>query len=142
MTPELFEQIRPFVTVYGNGLVNINTAPREVLGALGFSGEGVETITRYRAGSDGVEGTSDDKFFTNTGTILTDLATKGDKPLDTTQEVVLESLLTASRLGVSSTAFGVLSHAVLAKNGASLDVEAVVDRQGRILYSRASEVKL
>ena len=142
MTPELFEKIKPFVTVYGSGQVNINTAPREVLAALGFSEDGVGAITRYRAGGDGLDGTSDDNFFQSTGSIANDLKTKGDKPLEATQEAMLESLLNASRLGVSSTAFRVTSHAVLAKNKASLDVEAVIDRQGNVRYSRASEVRL
>ena len=84
----------------------------------------------------------DDNFFTNTSTILTDLATKGGTPLDASQEVTLGSLLTASRLGISSSAFSVLSRAVLTKNGASLDVEAVIDRLGNTRYSRASEVRL
>ena len=142
MTPEIFQKIRPFVTVYGSGQVNMNTAPREVLRVLGFSPEGAELIARYRSGADGIEGNSDDNFFSDASAILTDLATKGDSPLDDTQEVVLGGLLEASRVGVASTAFSVVSHAVLAKNQASMDIEAVIDRQGRIRYSRASEVKL
>src|SRR5262245_56177871 len=35
--PELYDQVRPFITVYGDGQVNINTAPREVLVALGLT---------------------------------------------------------------------------------------------------------
>jgi general secretion pathway protein K len=31
MTPERFEKVRPFATIYSSGKVNINTAPREVL---------------------------------------------------------------------------------------------------------------
>jgi general secretion pathway protein K len=34
MTPERFEKVRPFATIYSSGKVNINTAPREVLMAL------------------------------------------------------------------------------------------------------------
>lgn len=34
VTPELFETLRPFVTIHGSGKVNINTAPKEVLMAL------------------------------------------------------------------------------------------------------------
>jgi general secretion pathway protein K len=34
MTPERFEKIRPFATIYSSGKVNINTAPKEVLMAL------------------------------------------------------------------------------------------------------------
>ncbi len=142
MTPEVFEKIRPYVTVYGKGQVNVNTAPREVLSALGFSGAGVELLTKYRAGGDGVEGTSDDNFFTVPSAIQTDLATKGGTPLDATQEAVLGSLLASSKLCVASTAFGVTSRATLAKNGSSLEVRAVVDRRGNVLYSRASEASV
>ena len=34
VTPEVFEKIRPFITVYSSGKVNINTAPGQVLMAL------------------------------------------------------------------------------------------------------------
>ena len=34
MTRDKFEKIKPFVTVYSSGLVNINTAPKEILMAL------------------------------------------------------------------------------------------------------------
>lgn len=34
MTPEAFEKLRPFVTVRSSGMININTAPKEILMAL------------------------------------------------------------------------------------------------------------
>ncbi|HSL92740.1 MAG TPA: type II secretion system minor pseudopilin GspK [Candidatus Limnocylindrales bacterium] len=34
MTPERFDKIKPFATIYSSGKVNINTAPKEVLMAL------------------------------------------------------------------------------------------------------------
>jgi len=34
MTPERFEKLKPFATIYSSGKVNINTAPKEVLMAL------------------------------------------------------------------------------------------------------------
>jgi type II secretory pathway component PulK len=142
MTPDLFEKVKPFVTVYGSGKVNINTASGEVLHALGFSTTGVETIARYRAGKDAIDGTSDDNFFTSVKGILADLNNKGETPLDVAQAAVLDSLLTASRLDVSSTFFSVKSHAVLTKNNASLDIDAVIDRRGNVYYCRASEAKL
>jgi len=39
MTPELFDALQPYVTVYGSGVVNANTAPALVLSALGHPGE-------------------------------------------------------------------------------------------------------
>ena len=132
MTPEIFEKIKPFVTVHGSGQVNIHTVSGEVLSALGFSPVGVETIVRYRAGTDEIDGTPDDNFFLDTSVILKDLDQKGKTPLDSSQEVMLASLLTASRLNVVSSVFSVISHAVFEKNNASLDVEAVIDRAGNV----------
>ena len=141
MTPELFEQIKPFVTVYGTGAVNINTAPREVLAALGLNTKTVSMILRYRAGSDGKEGTADDGFFTGVNNIANTLKKQeSESPLDGDQEVLLATLLEAARLGINSKYFSVKSHAVLTKNGASLDIEAVMDRLGSVRYCRASEV--
>ncbi|NJD62401.1 MAG: general secretion pathway protein GspK [Deltaproteobacteria bacterium] len=34
ITPEIFEKLKPFVTIHSSGAVNINTAPKEVLMAL------------------------------------------------------------------------------------------------------------
>lgn len=60
MTPELFAGISPFVTVAGTGLVNLNTAPREVLLALpGMSEEAAAVIERYRSARTRVAGLGD-----------------------------------------------------------------------------------
>ena len=45
---ELFEEIKDFVTVNSNSYVNINTAPKEVLLALGCSEDCSEEILAYR----------------------------------------------------------------------------------------------
>ena len=57
-TPEVFEKLRPFVTVYSTGKINLNTAPKQVLMALSAgrdaadAGEitetGAEEIIAYR----------------------------------------------------------------------------------------------
>lgn len=68
MTWDIFKEIEKYITVYGDGAVNINTAPEEVLLALiddgsGQFGELVDSIMIFRKGDDGLEGTSDDRFF-------------------------------------------------------------------------------
>ena len=140
MTPALFEKVRPYVTVYGSGKVNINTAGREVLAALGFSTVGVETIVKYRSGQDGIDGTADDLFFASAGSIVGDIKTKGKAPLDQSQEVLLSGLLDGDRLGVASTAFSVTSRGEL-PNGATLEVDSVFNRKADVLYQRAREVR-
>ncbi len=53
-----------FVTVWGNGKININTASRVVLETIpGLYANNVDDILLYRNGHDGVAGTSDDGVF-------------------------------------------------------------------------------
>ena len=53
-----------FVTVWGNGKININTASRVVLETIpGLYANNVDDILMYRNGYDGVAGTSDDGVF-------------------------------------------------------------------------------
>ena len=65
MTPEIFGQVKDYLTVYGESKkVNINTASQLVLQALAISAGGEATfadnIIDYRSGSDKIEATSDD----------------------------------------------------------------------------------
>jgi general secretion pathway protein K len=65
MDEGIFRSIRPYITVYGNGMVNINTASEAALNAL--IGEDFPElafkIARYRQGEDGLIGTQDDAWF-------------------------------------------------------------------------------
>jgi len=70
VTRELFQEISNYLTVYGQGKVNINTASQKVLSALiddetGSFSALVEKIARYRSGPDGEEATVDDGYFRN-----------------------------------------------------------------------------
>ena len=75
MTAPLFEGIKNYVTVYGDGKVNINTAPYKVLIALGMTDLLASRIIEYRNGTDGRPGTSDDGVFqdVNIEVVLKDL---------------------------------------------------------------------
>ncbi|MBI4354941.1 MAG: type II secretion system minor pseudopilin GspK [Candidatus Omnitrophica bacterium] len=64
MTPELYERLLPYVTIYTQGqAVNVNTAPPEVLQALGMPDTVVERILQVRDGEDRLPGTEDDGVF-------------------------------------------------------------------------------
>jgi type II secretory pathway component PulK len=65
MNAEIFERLRGFITIYGNGRININTASFQVLYALGFTPEAAEKIIAMRAGHDDIEATGDDYIFTS-----------------------------------------------------------------------------
>ncbi len=70
ITPALFRQIEPHVTVYGSGAVNLNTASRTVLQCLGLGAAALDAIDAYRAGPDGIPGTGDDLPFERSGEIV------------------------------------------------------------------------
>src|SRR5262249_920765 len=53
-----------YLTVWGSGKINVNTASPVVLAALpGITPAMVEAIVRYRQGDDGQLGTADDGYF-------------------------------------------------------------------------------
>ncbi len=64
MDGALDKGIRDLVTVYGDGLINLNTASIDVLCAIpGVTGEVAKSIIDYRSGPDGWEATDDDVPF-------------------------------------------------------------------------------
>ncbi|MCQ9207481.1 MAG: general secretion pathway protein GspK, partial [Omnitrophica bacterium] len=79
VTPAFFEKIKDSITVYSEGKVNVNTAPAEVLTAILAYTELVEEVIKYRNGTDGEEGTEDDKFWTNANSFTIFLKNKGLK---------------------------------------------------------------
>jgi type II secretory pathway component PulK len=70
----VFEKIKDYVTIYGEGRVNINTASEAVLFALGLDEDIAAKIILYRAGKDGVEGNLDDNVFVSNSEIVPRLA--------------------------------------------------------------------
>lgn len=66
ITPEIFEGIKNYVTIYGNpdGRININTASKRVMLACALSdGLADIVILKVRNGPDNISGTKDDGFF-------------------------------------------------------------------------------
>ncbi|MDE2028178.1 MAG: general secretion pathway protein GspK [Candidatus Omnitrophica bacterium] len=73
MTRSIYEKLINYVTIYGTGAVNINTAPKEVLEAVGLPETVVEKILTVRRGKDGIEATGDDYVFARTFEIAADV---------------------------------------------------------------------
>ncbi|UCD14897.1 MAG: general secretion pathway protein GspK [Candidatus Omnitrophota bacterium] len=63
ITPDIYNQFKDIVTVYGDGAVNINTAGEDVFRVLGFDDDLIESVKAYRCGPDFEEGTEDDVAF-------------------------------------------------------------------------------
>lgn len=118
MDGELQIGINDLVTVYGEGLINLNTASLQVLVAIpGLREETARAIIDYRSGPDGEEGTEDDEPFTK----LEDLEKLPE--LNRYEYHQLRSMGT-----VSSNYFTISSHAYLRGGKVHKKVTAIVDR--------------
>jgi type II secretory pathway component PulK len=136
--PEIFQTVKDFITVYGDGRVNINTAPYPVLHALGPSEILAEKIIRCRAGSDEVDGTEDDEVFTQPSAIISALNKKQTLTQEETTQI--NNLITTNSIGVKSTHFQIISKGYLAdintgekdlKN--SKKITCIINRNGKIV---------
>ena len=131
MTPEIFEKIKPFVTVYGIGVVNINTAPREVLVGLGMDDVLADNIMLFRTGPDGEQGTRDDNFFNQTGNWDAELL-KHVK-MTNSDITLLNQIVATGRLGINSRNFRIRSLAVIPRKRQAVEIDAIVNIDGKIL---------
>lgn len=99
MTQEIYDQLKGLTTVFGLGLVNINTAQPDVFGAQGMDTDLIKKIQEYRAGDDGIEATEDDRYFSNPLEIISQLTSYGITPV---QQQVIQNLLLGMQLGTTS----------------------------------------
>ena len=135
MTQEIFEKLKGYITIYGEGEININTANKNVLLAFGLDKKIVDNIIKVRAGLDGVERTLDDNIFDSTvGVIetLNQFITLGDK-----QTVQLNKFVDHYAVSVSNN-FTIRSVSKLENKNNKLEVIAVINRKGNILYWKES----
>lgn len=96
---------RRFLSRYGDA-VNVNTAPEEVLRAVGLPRSAVDKILRRRAGPDRVPGTADDRWFSG---LETDSEAIRDCALNSEEAAVLAFLHGAGRLTVEPRYFRLAS---------------------------------
>jgi general secretion pathway protein K len=73
VSKQVYGKLINFVTIYGDGPVNINTASREVLVALGLPDALADKVLAVRRGRDGIDGTPDDHLFLKTFEIAADV---------------------------------------------------------------------
>lgn len=131
MTEEIFTKIKDDMTIYGNGKVNINTAPRAVLLALGISSDIVDKIIHFRYGEDGILGTLDDGTFDTPANVVPKLSQAthlSDSDISQLSTIVDQNLTTQSEN------FMIQSAAQLNNRKKTAMVTSVVNREGKILY--------
>ncbi|MCX5694080.1 MAG: type II secretion system protein GspK [Candidatus Omnitrophica bacterium] len=128
----IFEKIKDYVTIYGEGRVNINTTNAAVLFALGLDEDTANKVILYRAGKDGLRGTLDDNVFVSGAEIVPKLS---QAYAFSPSQIEQLNQVAVSFLAVSSNNFLIRSTARLNARY-SLTVSSVVRRDGRIIYWR------
>lgn len=132
ITPEIFLKIKGYITVYGTGKVNINTAEQEVLEILGLSRELAKKVLLFRAGKDGVEGTSDDNIVDEINNYWE--AVSGFENFTPQEKGELEGFLLSGALSTRSSCVFINSEATLKNKKKSIDIECIYDLKGKIRY--------
>jgi general secretion pathway protein K len=123
MAEDFLERIRPFVTVYGDGMVNINTAPREVLLSLGLDPVVVDKVFNVRRGLDKIEATTDDFIFRQSYDIASEI--KSFLQMDLWEVDQIDHLNTTGKLKTSSGFFFIQSQAQLSNSQGKLSARAI-----------------
>ncbi len=130
MPAPVFFKIADYITVYGNGEVNINTAPAPVLECLGFTQQAAEKIVSYRAGHDMKEGTIDDNVFSSPGNMAEELS--GYTELSDEEKDRISQISSQVKIGVKSEFFTAVSVSRLEKKNLYGKIKCVFSRSGSI----------
>lgn len=128
MTVEAYAALRNFSSPYLDGStgVNVNTAPPEVLRALGLSETTVQMIERFRHGSDGPDEHAEDGVFTEPGIAIVQLLNDHEGvDLTGTDD---GNLLSSAAVGVSSQTFTVSAEGAITRPSIRVRVEAILRR--------------
>jgi hypothetical protein len=114
MNAEKFRKLAAYLTIYGNGRVNINTASRTVLLALGLEAMVTDRILQARRGKDGLEATADDHIFLRSFDVAADVGKLVGLEEDSARQI--DALNSRGIIGVESTVYSFRSRTPDAEN--------------------------
>lgn len=134
MDQDVFDNMEDFITVYGAGRVNINTAPRQVFLALGLNGGLIEKILSFRKGDDLIIGTFDDNVFSSISRIISDM-TQGDR-LNSGEIAELTRFIESEIFITQSSDFTVKCLSSLNTKKQTSQITAVVNYEGLVKHWR------
>ena len=131
MDANSIEKLKDYLTVFGDGKININTAPKAVLLAFGMSTYLADKVLSYRFGKDGVPGTEDDNVFDTYANIVPHLS----QFLSLSDSEAADLTRIADQfLKVQSETFMARAVTHLNKRQNIAEIVAVFTRSGDILY--------
>jgi general secretion pathway protein K len=133
MNKQMYDKLINFVTIYGDGTVNINTASKEVLEALGLPEALVDKVLAARRGKDGIDNTPDDLVFLRTYEIAADVNSVIQLTLDEARAI--DALNMRGLLSTNSFYYTIEATGRLAGRTTSKSVRAVYSsRDDKIVY--------
>lgn len=132
MDPETFARVKDYITVFGDGKININTVSKKVLLALGLPAELADKIVYYRAGPDNTEGTADDIAFSSLDNAVAELS--GYCDLSKPEKDLLKALVSSGIFCVVSNNFTARAISELKNKSLHGKLICVFDKSGTIKY--------
>lgn len=133
MTNGIFEKIKNYITIYGDGKINVNTASQAVLTATGLGEKMIGYIVSFRRGKDGIVGTEDDNIFDMPSNIVPYVTQFVNL---SASEVAVLATVSERYFATSSQFFMVRGVAALKGKNKTSEAIAVINREGKILYWR------
>jgi len=134
MTQEIFEKVEDYLTVYGNGKVNLNTADVLVLQSLGMRESLAKKVITFREGDDGRIGTEDDNAFESTQNAGSLLSSKTGLSVEEIDE--FNAIAGGDLAGVQSNNFRGISVGALQEQEMSAQIVFIINRDEQIRYWR------
>ena len=140
MDEKIFDFLKPFITVYTDGKVNLNTAPKEVIRAFGMDDDLAKTLVAYRVGPDKKEVTKDDEVFQSADSVTSALSSAvsfSSEEFGQISNVIGREVIT-----IKSDVFRIQSIGRLVKGDRIFEstITCVLTREGGILYWKEGEV--
>ena len=117
------EPLRPLVTFYGEGRVNLNSASPRVLALLGLSEPAIRELGEFLAGPNGARGDEDDRFFKGVSEITTRLREYGLRARSLSE---FTPLIASGRVGVRSIHYRVHVRALREATGEQYEIESIL----------------
>lgn len=134
-TPQIYERLLPYITIHGDGLVNINTASKAVLRILGLDEAVADKLIFVRKGVDETEFTEDDYIFYKTFDIASEVATFVELKKEEIQQI--DALNVGKLIKTNSSYFTIESHAYVKLDQPEWTIRATYNaRDNMIVYWR------
>lgn len=136
---KFFVQIKPYVTVYTQSAININTASPIVLQALGVTPELSYKMVELRKGDDMIEGTKDDIVFQDVGGITPAMSVS--TVFSSEDFASLANPISEKQVSVKSNTYRIHSVGRLKKDSHVYEhwITCVLTREGSVLYWHEGE---